>query len=374
MKEIRLSKSCIGREEKEAVNGVLERQFLGMGADVEDFEHKLEEFFGRTSVCVSNGTAALQLALQASSISRNDEVLVQSITYVASVQAISALGAKPIFCEVDPNSFTIDIKDAESKITESTKAIMPVHYGGNIGSIEKVYKLAEKYSLRVIEDAAHAFGGLHNGERIGSFGDIVCFSFDGIKNITSGEGGCIVSSDEEILDMARDARLLGVLGDTKKRYNSERSWEYNVAFQGWRYHMSNIMAAIGIEQLKKFQRLSYKRKQLAELYKVNFEPIESIKPIVDDFDNITPHIYPIVLDREIDRDGLRKKLLDLNVQTGIHYFPNHKLSFYARESEVSLPITEKLYKQIVSLPLHPDLDAKDVELVSSYVSDYIRRS
>jgi len=371
LKEIRLSKSCIGREEKEAVNGVLEREFLGMGSDVRKFEDKLEEFFNRPSVCVSNGTAALQLALQAASISEHDEVLVQSITYVASAQSISALGAKPVFCEIDPSNFTIDIKDAESKITDRTKAIMPVHYGGNIGSIRKIYELAEKYNLRVIEDAAHAFGVSHEGKMVGSFGDIICFSFDGIKNITSGEGGCIVSSDTDVLDFVKDARLLGVVGDTRKRYNSERSWEYDVQFQGWRYHMSNIMAAIGIEQLKKFKILSNKRKQLANIYSMNFKDMPQISPIVKDFENITPHIYPIVLNSEIDRDGLRKKLSELNVQTGIHYFPNHKLNFYAEVPKVSLPTTEKLYDHILSLPLHPDLDEKDVHSVSSYVSDYV---
>ena len=135
--------------------------------------------------------------------------------------------------------------------------------------------------------------------------------------------------------------------------------------------MSNIMAAIGIEQLKKFKILSNKRKQLANIYSMNFKDMPQISPIVKDFENITPHIYPIVLNSEIDRDGLRKKLSELNVQTGIHYFPNHKLNFYAEVPKVSLPTTEKLYDHILSLPLHPDLDEKDVHSVSSYVSDYV---
>ena len=153
---------------------------------------------------------------------------------------------------LDPATMTLDWRDAEKRLTSKTKALMPVHYGGGVGALDEIYAFAHKYGLRVIEDAAHAFGTEYKGKRVGGFGDISCFSFDGIKHITSGEGGCIVTDDPDLITRVKDSRLLGVEKDTEKRYTSRRSWEFDVFAQGWRYHMSNIMAAIGVEQLKRF--------------------------------------------------------------------------------------------------------------------------
>ncbi|MDA8726747.1 aminotransferase class I/II-fold pyridoxal phosphate-dependent enzyme [Candidatus Pelagibacter bacterium] len=215
-KLIRLSKSCLSSLEKKYVSNVLNREFLGMGKEVNLFEKKLTLFFKRKSLCVVNGTAALQLALQAIGLKRGDEVLVQSLTYLSSYQAISAIGAKPIACDIILNSGTIDIKDARKKITKKTKAIMPVHYAGGVGDLKEVYEFAKMFNIRVVEDAAHAFGTKYKNKLIGSQGDIVCFSFDGIKNITSGEGGCIVTNDKKVIRSIKDSRLLGIQGDTKK--------------------------------------------------------------------------------------------------------------------------------------------------------------
>ena len=232
--------------------GVLDREFLGMGAEVQMFEKLLSAFFGRPAVCVANGTAALQLALQACEIGPGDEVLVQSLTYVASFQAISATGARPVACDIENATLTLDWRDAEKRLTTKTKAIMPVHYSGGVGALNEIYSFARKHSLRVIEDAAHAFGSVYQGKRVGGFGDVACFSFDGIKNITSGEGGCVVTDDPDVLRRVQDARLLGVEKDTEKRYMVQRSWEFDWSTQCLRYHMSNIMASIRMEQLKRF--------------------------------------------------------------------------------------------------------------------------
>ena len=192
---IRLSKSSISEKEKKAVMNILDKEYLGMGSEVSMFEKDLENFFNNDVVCVVNGTAALQLAIESCDIGAGDEILVPSLTYVSSFQAISACSANPIPCDVDEHSYQISIKDAESKINSKTKAIMPVHYSGHADNLDLVYSLANKYSLRVIEDAAHAFGSKFNNNLIGTKSDIACFSFDGIKNITSGEGGCLVTKD-----------------------------------------------------------------------------------------------------------------------------------------------------------------------------------
>ena len=230
-KLIRLSKSYLGEAEKHAVMGVLDRDFLGMGSEVEQFELALTRFFGRKAICVASGTAALQLALEACNIGDGDEVLVQSVTYVASFQAISAVGAKPVACDIDPVSLTLDLTDAEKRMTIKTKAIMPVHYSGGVGELDKIYAFAQKHGLRVIEDAAHAFGTKYKNKRIGSFGDISCFSFDGIKNITTGEGGCVVTDDPILISKIKDSRLLGVQKDSEKRYTGKRSWDFDITSQ-----------------------------------------------------------------------------------------------------------------------------------------------
>jgi dTDP-4-amino-4,6-dideoxygalactose transaminase len=362
-KLIRLSKSCLGEAEKTAVMGVLDREFLGMGADVQEFEHALTEFFGRPAVCVVNGTAALQLALQACGIGEGDEVLVQSLTYVASFQAISATGATPIPCDINPDTLTLDWLDAEKRITSKTKALMPIHYSGGVGELDEIYTFARKHSLRVIEDAAHAFGTTYQGKRVGGFGDIACFSFDGIKNITSGEGGCIVTDDLNVLRKVQDARLLGVEKDTEKRYTGQRSWEFDVTSQGWRYHMSNIMAAIGIEQLKYFPERAKIRQRLACRYDELLCRNQYIQILPRDYVAVVPHIYVVRIIGMSNRKVFQDRLLELGIQTGIHYQPNHILSYYYDDLALQLPNTSSIYPELLSLPLHPDLNEEDVDFV-----------
>ena len=204
-----------------------------MGDEVNFFESELSNYLGRDVACVVNGTAALQLALQACNIGKGDEVLIPSLTYVASYQAILATGAMPVSCDVNEDDLIISISDARNKITNNTKAIVPVFFSGGVGDIEGLYSFAKEHKLRVIEDAAHAFGSRYNNQLIGSFGDITCFSFDGIKNISSGEGGYIVTNDPSVMDKVKDSRLLGVIKDTENRYAGNRSWEFDVTEIGW---------------------------------------------------------------------------------------------------------------------------------------------
>ncbi|ABE52510.1 aminotransferase [Methanococcoides burtonii DSM 6242] len=355
---IRLSRSVIGEEEKKAVLDVLDRQYLGMGQDVLYFEQELATYFAREAVCVNTGTAALHLALQALGVGPGDEVLVQSLTYVASFQAISATGARPVPCDIDPDTITLNVDDAKKRITEHTRVVMPVHYASSVGPLDEIYEFAQDNDLRVVEDAAQAFGTYYNDKKVGSFGDIACFSFDGIKNITSGEGGAVVTDDKEVLQRVKDARLLGVEKDTEKRYSGDRSWDFDVSMQGWRYHMSNVMAAIGIEQFKKFPIFAEKRKELLKRYQSNLANINSIELLKQDANQIVPHIFVIKL-KNYDRNTLRKMLEDVGIPTGIHYKPNHKLSYY--DTGVELPCTDTVAKEILTLPLHPELQISDVD-------------
>lgn len=361
----RLSRSFIGDEEKSAVQDVLNSDYFGMGEQVQRFETELAAYLGRPAACVVNGTSALQIALQAADIGPGDEVLVQSLTYVASFQAIAASGALPVACDVSRDSLTINVDSMAANLTPRTKAVMPVHYSGGVGALSEIYDFARENNLRVIEDAAHAFGTSYQGQLIGSFGDITCFSFDGIKNITSGEGGCITSSDEKVMERIRNIRLLGVLNDTDNRFHNKRSWDFDVIELGWRYHMSDIMAAIGREQLKKRSNLANKRRQLARCYDVLFSTSESINIIAHDYDAVVPHVYTVRINGLQDRDELRRRLLAKGVQTGTHYKPNHLLSLFLDSKRGSLEVTESVWPELITLPLHPALDEEDISIIAS---------
>jgi dTDP-4-amino-4,6-dideoxygalactose transaminase len=297
---------------------------------------------------------------------------VQSLTYVASFQAIAATGARPVACDVDPLTLTLNLDDAEKRLTSRTKAVMPVHYSGGVGALDKIYTFAESHGLRVIEDAAHAFGSMHQGKRVGGFGDIACFSFDGIKNITSGEGGCIVTSDQSVLHHVRDARLLGVERDTEKRFAGERSWEFDVTSQGWRYHMSNIMAAIGLEQLKRISQMSSTRKLLARRYDTLLTNHDRIKTLPHDYEFVVPHIYVVSIQGLVDRKVLQSQLLEYGIQSGIHYQPNHVLSYFRESSTLPMPMTEAIFPGLLSLPLHADLSESDVDFVCQQLQKILK--
>ena len=360
---IRLSKTDISKQEINSVINVLKKGYLGMGDEVNFFESELSNYLGRDVACVVNGTAALQLALQACNIGKGDEVLIPSLTYVASYQAILATGAIPVSCDVNEDDLIISISDARNKITNNTKAIVPVFFSGGVGDIEGLYSFAKEHKLRVIEDAAHAFGSRYNNQLIGSFGDVTCFSFDGIKNISSGEGGCIVTNDPSVMDKVKDSRLLGVIKDTENRYAGNRSWEFDVTEIGWRYHMSNIMASIGITQLKRINIFTSKRQALAKLYDSLFKDNDYIQPLVRDYNNIVPHIYVVRIKGLVKKIELRDSMLKLNIQTGSHYQPNHLLSLFNKSGDC--PITEKVSKELISLPLHTSLTKKQVKFVAS---------
>lgn len=373
MEKIRLSKSTVGEREIQAVAEAVRRGFLGMGSEVEAFERELVEFIGggREVICASTGTAALHLALQAAGIGPGDEVLAPTLTYVASFQAISATGATPVPCDVKRESCALDVEDAVKRITPRTKAIMPVHYASGSGDLDCVYGLAKQYGLRVIEDAAHAFGGYWRGAPVGATGDIVCFSFDGIKNITSGEGGAVVTGDSQIAERVRDGRLLGVEKDTHKRFSGQRSWEFEVTQQGWRYHMSNLFAALGRIQLCRLRsEFAPKRISLAKSYVQLLGQVPHVRHLNLDYGAVVPHIFPVFIENG-RRDAVREALLAENIECGIHYKPNHLLTFYGG-GKTPLPVAEQLYTQLLSLPLHVDLAEEDQERIVQVVGRSIR--
>ncbi len=374
---MRLSRSIVGSAEAEAAARVImEDGYLGMGSEVRLFEEELAGYLGVSPnllACVNTGTAALTLAVDAAApkpwgTGTRGSVLVPSLTFVASFQAISAAGCRPVACEVLKDTGTIDLEDAKRRLAPDTFAIMPVHYASNPYGIDEVYAFAREKGLRVIEDAAHAFGCLRDGRKIGSFGDLVCFSFDGIKNITSGEGGLVVAFDENDARIVQDARLLAVNKDTEARFHGGRTWDPGVARQGWRFHMSNIMAAIGRVQLTRLDNeFAPKRKRLAALYREELASEARIRFLkTDPRDDIVPHIQPVrVLDGLMP--AVRKALDKAGIPHGVHYKPNHRLAFFHDESAAPCPVTEELFSELVTLPLHPGISEDEVREVCAAV-------
>lgn len=366
---MRLSKSVVGYKEASAVSDIIINcGYLGMGEYVGLFEKEIEAYVGNPAykaVCVNSGTAALHLAIAAVT-KPGDEVLVPTFTFVATYQAILAAHCVPVSCDIDPDTLLIDLKDAEKRITDKTKVVLPVFYASNTSNRAEVYAFAKKHNLRVVEDAAHAFGCVQDGKKIGADGDMVCFSFDGIKNITSGEGGCIMTSDPVALQYVQDARLLGVMKDSEKRYAGLRSWDFDVQTQGYRYHMSNIFAGIGRVQLKRLDsEFAPKRKSLAKRYYENLHDVTGVKLIKGiDFNNTISFIYPVMIQNG-RRDAIKHILNEAGVPTGVHYKPNHLLSLF--KTDYALPVSMQVYEEIMTLPMHPELSLDEVDMICNLI-------
>lgn len=367
-----VSRPSIGSEEIEEIRKVFATGWLGLGATVFEFENTIKAYLGAKNViAVNTGTAALHIALDAFGISAGDEVIVPSLTFCASIQVITALNATPVFCEVDSETLNIDIKDVKRKITSKTKAIMPVHYCGNACDMDGLLDIGKKHSILIIEDAAHAFGSSYHGKKIGNFGDVTCFSFDPIKNITCGEGGAVVLSDDTIADEVRRKRILGIDKDTWHRYRNERSWFYEVTTQGYRYHMSNINAAIGLAQLKKLDMFIEKKKIVVRKYNEAFRNLKGIKILNWNEKETAPFTYIIRV-----LDGRRDELMDFmsktGVGTGVHYIANHMQPYFSRYVQ-SMPVTERICEEIITLPLYYDMTESDVDLVIQSVVTFCER-
>jgi dTDP-4-amino-4,6-dideoxygalactose transaminase len=371
--KIRLSRSFVGQAEADAVSRViLESGFFGMSSEVQAFESEIAAYIGGgvEVACVSSGTAALHLALQACGIGPGDEVIVPTITYLATFQAVSATGATPIACDVDPDTSWMDVEDVRRRITPLTRALMPVHYASGMGQLAALRLLAKEHGLRIIEDAAHAFGCSYEGEHVGATGDVVCFSFQGTKNITSGEGGAVITRDVSVIESVRDLRLLAVEKDTEKRFQRKRSWEFDLAEQGWRYHMSDLNAAIGRVQLTRLEsEFAPRRVALARRYRALLARLPGVRTLPLDYGDVVPHIYPVYFEDGM-RDEVRLALTEAGIETGIHYKPNHLLSKFGGASE-TLPVAEHLYREMLTLPLHPQITDEQQDAVVAIVGAVI---
>ena len=352
--KIPLSKIPITTEVKKATLEVIESGNFILGKKTKEFENKFAKLCrGKLSSCVNSGTTAIFLALKSLGVEKGDEVIVPSLSFIASATPILMVGAKPKFVDVDEKSFTINPDALEKNITKKTKGIIPVHLYGHPADMDKINKIAKKHSLFVLEDAAQAHGAKYKGRYVGSIGDVSCFSFYPSKNLTvCGDGGIVVSNNKKIIDQIKILRDHG------------RKEKYIHDILGYNLRFNEIQAAIGLAMLKNLEKNNSKRRKIARAY------TKILKDVVDTpkEEKWAKHVFHMYTIRTPNRDILQNELKKYNISTGIHYpVPIHKQPLFSKYKNEKLPITENICNTTLSLPMYPELSIKNAEFVGDTV-------
>ena len=362
----------IGDDTIAHVGNAFDVGWLGMGASTNEFEERIAAYLGlqdRYVVATNTGTSALHIALLAAGVGPGDEVITPSFNYVADHQAVRMTGADVVMCDIREDSLGLDVAKAEALVNERTKAIIPLHFAGIPCDMEGTYQLAQQYRLRVVEDAMHAFGTRVASGLIGSFGDITCFSFDPVKIITSIDGGCVIVNSEQELQRLQHMRLLGVDKDTTERYKNKRAWEYDVVSEGFRYHLTNIMASVGISQIKRVDEFIATRREVCRSYSKAFAAIDGVIVPASDFSAVSPFIYTLRVPGG-KREALIAHLDRKQIDTGIHFVPVHRHSYFTDARCGDLSVTERVVDEVLTLPLHSNMNPDHVERVIDAVTEF----
>ena len=375
MTRIPVFKPLIEAEEIEAASESLRQGWLGMGASVGEFEQALAELIGagdRQVVAVSTGHAALHLALMLAGVGPGDEVITPSFNNIADFQAILAVGAEPVLCDIDEQSLCIDVDQAAALVSPRTRAIIPMDYDCCLADHDAVAALADRHGLRVIHDAAHVIGSSYKGRPVGSFSDMTMFSFDPVKTITCIDGGALVVRSEEEAERLHRMRLIGMGQPRQTMYGNQRAWTYDVAELGFRYHMANLHAAIGLSQIAKFDRISATRRAACKRYSERLAPVEGVKTPQSDFEGVTPFLYYIRVAPD-DRQPLRDHLAASGVDTGIHWQPGHWFSLLKDARRGPMDVTDRVGAEILSLPLHSEMAEETIDFICDAVVGYFEQ-
>ncbi len=353
---IPIAKPLIGDEEKNAVSRVLDSGMIASGPRTEEFEKKFSEYVGtKYAIATTSGTTALHLGLLAFEVKREDEIILPAFSFIASANAPLFCDAVPVFCDVDLKTFNIDPEKIERLITRKTKAIMPVHLYGQAADMRLIQEIAQKHGLYVIGDACQAHGAVYDGKMIGSFGDLECFSFYPTKNMTTGEGGMITTNNDEFAERIISLRNQG---------REKTKWGYEHGRLGYNYRMTDIAAAIGIEQLKKLPKNIQKRQKNAHFFNTHLNGVEI--PYVLPMAHHAYHQYTI---KSKNRDPLIQNLKKNEIGFGIYYpQPLHFYKHLKKYAHKDLKISEALAKDVVSLPIHPALTEQNLEKIVEVVN------
>jgi len=367
--KIPLSDIDFSKEEELAVQSVIQNKWLSMGEVTQSFENNFAEYNGsKHAIAVSSGTAALHLACISAGLGPGDEVILPALTFVATANAIRYTGAKPIFVDIESESnLNISPDSIEAKVNEYTKAIMVMHYGGYPCNMNRIGEIAKRHDLLVIEDAAHAPGSELNGKKLGTIGDIGCFSFFSNKNLTTGEGGMVVTHNDLFAERIISLRSHGMTTLTWDRYKGH-AWSYDVVDLGYNYRIDEIRSAIGKIQLLKLEENNSIRQELTFKYHGLLKELtpEVTIPFLEHFGKSSCHLLPILLPKHVRRINFMNHMKENGIQTSIHYPPIYQVSLYKNlqeEIKDPLPVTENVSSRVVTLPLYPTLTKQQVEFV-----------
>jgi len=361
----------IGEEEIQSVVETLRSGWLTTGPKVKQFEAQFAERIGvRHAIAVNSATSALHLALESIGVSPGDEVLVPTMTFASTGEVVVHLGARPVLVDCRPDTLNVDPDKIEERITPRTKAIIPVHYGGQPCEMDRILAIARANGLRVIEDAAHAIPARYGDQVIGTIGDVTCFSFYATKTITTGEGGMVTTNDDRLAERMRIMTLHGISKDAWKRFSAEGSWYYEILAPGYKFNMTDIAASLGICQLRRCDEFWECRQRYAQMYDGGFADVPEITvPYVELNVQHAWHLYVIQVEFEhlrIDRGDFVKELAGAGIGTSVHYMPLHMHPYY-RETfgyqPDDLPVARAVYDRIVSLPIYPRMSEEDVDYV-----------
>jgi dTDP-4-amino-4,6-dideoxygalactose transaminase len=364
--------------EAQAVLEVLRSGWLTTGPKVRQFEQEFAAYTGVPyAVAVNSCTAAMHLVLAAWGIGKGDEVITTPLTFCATIEAIEYVGATPVLVDIDPATANIEPQRIEAAITPRTRAIMPMHYGGLPCEMDAIMDIAERHQLKVLEDAAHAAGAEYKGRKIGAIGHATAFSFYANKNMTTGEGGMITTHDADLADKCRILSLHGISRDAWKRYTASGSWYYEVQSLGFKYNMPDVLAAIGICQLRKLDAMNTRRQHIAARYHHAFHEMDFVTPFPPQIPTDRTHVwhlYTILLNLDalrIGRDQFIEELKARNIGVSVHYIPIHHHPHYRvygwRPGD--FPHAEYYYERTLSLPLYPSMTDDDVDYVIEAVYD-----
>ncbi len=371
------SRSTTGEEEKKRILEVLDSDWLTTGPVAAEFEEAFRKYSGaRSALALNSCTAGMHIALKAMDIGKGDSVVTSPLTFCSTVNVIEHIGATPILADVEVETGNISAPHVEQALDESVKALLPVHYSGLPCDMDAINGIAQKQKLFVLEDCAHAVGAEYASRKIGQNSQAASFSFYATKNITSAEGGMLVSQDEEFLERCRVLALHGLSKDAWKRYEKSGSWFYEVVAPGYKYNMPDVLAALGLEQLKKLDRINERRAAIVGVYNDSFKE----SPFLESFQQTSRagtkhahHLYPIVLRPEaltLERDRFINELSSRNIGTSVHFIPIHFHPYYKDKygwKKGSFPNAEYLYERMISLPLYPLMSDQDVADVVSAV-------
>lgn len=374
------STQWIEEDDIDAVVDVLRGTYLTTGPTIDAFERAFAEYVGAPyAVAFSSGTAALHAAMLAAGIGPGDEVITTPMTFAATSNAVLYAGGEPVFADIRPDTYNIDVADVERKITSRTKALLPVDYTGQPADLGPLRELADQYRLLLIEDAAHALGATYRGRRVGSIADMTIFSFHPVKHITTGEGGMVTTHREDLAERLRLIRSHGIVRDPTKWSKNEGPWYYEMHDLGYNYRMTDIQAALGLSQLKKLDRFIALRKKYAAMYNAAFADNDAlIVPYQSPDGSSSWHLYVLRLRLEalsITRREIFEALIRENIGVHVHYIPVYWHPYYAGLGyrRGLCPEAERHYEAIITLPLYPKMTERDVIDVIDAIDRIVRR-